>query len=41
MPQPVIFPASAVADGLLYCFGGANVDHGSGTIYNNLQIYQP
>jgi len=41
MPQAVISPGSAVANGQLYCFGGSNVDHGTGTIYNNVQIYQP
>lgn len=41
IPQSTIFPAAAVANGQLYCFGGSNVDHGTGTVYNNVQIYQP
>ena len=42
MPQAVISPGSAVAGGLLYCFGGSNSGiTSSSTIYNNLQIYQP
>ena len=41
MLQAVISPGSAVANGQLYCFGGSNVDHGTGTVYNSVQIYQP
>ena len=41
MPQAVMFTGSTVANGLLYCFGGSNINTGRGTIYNNVQIYQP
>ena len=42
MPQAVISPGSAVSGGLLYCFGGSNTGvAGSGTVYNNVQVYQP
>ena len=42
MPQAVVGPGSAVAGGLLYCFGGSSngVVFG-GTVYNNVQIYRP
>jgi len=42
MPQAVIFPGSAEVGGRLYCFGGSST--GSvflGSIYDNVQIYQP
>jgi len=42
IPQAVIAPGSAVVGGLLYCFGGSN--NGTplaGTVFNNVQIYQP
>ncbi len=42
MPLGVIGPASAVHNGKLYCIGGSN--NGGlfqGTVYNNVQIYQP
>ena len=42
MPQAVIAPGSAVSGGLLYCFGGSSTGVAvSGTVYNNVQIYQP
>jgi uncharacterized repeat protein (TIGR03803 family) len=42
MPQAVIAPGSAVANGLLYCVGGSSSGvQLEGTVYNNLQIYQP
>jgi uncharacterized repeat protein (TIGR03803 family) len=42
MLQAVIAPGSAVGNGLLYCFGGSDSGTAlSGTVYNNLQIYQP
>ncbi len=42
MPQAVISPGSAVSGGVLYCFGGSSTGVvGSGTVYNNVQIYQP
>ena len=42
MPQAVVGPGSAVSGGLLYCFGGANTPTPlTGTVYNNVQIYQP
>ena len=39
MPQALISPGSAVANGLLYCFGGSNSNQG--TVYNKVHIYQP
>jgi len=42
MPLAVIGPGSAEVNNLLYCFGGSN--NGGlfqGTVYNNVQIYQP
>jgi uncharacterized repeat protein (TIGR03803 family) len=42
MPQAVVGPGSAVSGGLLYCFGGSNTPTPlAGTVYNNVQIYQP
>jgi uncharacterized repeat protein (TIGR03803 family) len=42
MPQAVIAPGSTVANGLLYCVGGSSSGvQLEGTVYNNLQIYQP
>jgi uncharacterized repeat protein (TIGR03803 family) len=42
MPQATIAPGSAVSGGLLYCFGGSSTGVAlSGTVYNNVQIYQP
>src|SRR5450755_2310709 len=42
VPQAVIAPGSALAGGLLYCFGGSNTGVAfSGSVYNNVQIYQP
>ncbi len=42
MPQAVISPGSAVNGGLLYCFGGSSSGvAGQGSVYNNVQIYQP
>lgn len=42
MPLAVIGPGSAEVNNLLYCFGGSN--NGGlfqGTVYHNVQIYQP
>ena len=39
IPQPVMFPFSAVYKGKLYCIGGSAVWTGSAV--NNVQIYQP
>jgi uncharacterized repeat protein (TIGR03803 family) len=42
IPQAVVAPGSAEVGGLLYCFGGSN--NGTplaGTVFNNVQIYQP
>ena len=39
VPQAIIFPASAVYKGQLYCIGGWAA--WGGPIINNLQIYQP
>jgi uncharacterized repeat protein (TIGR03803 family) len=42
LPLAVIGPGSAEVNNLLYCFGGSN--NGGlfqGTVYNNVQIYQP
>jgi uncharacterized repeat protein (TIGR03803 family) len=42
IPQAVVGPGGAEVNGLLYCVGGSN--NGGlfqGTVYNNLQIYQP
>jgi len=42
MPQATIAPGSAVTGGLLYCIGGSSSGQiGQGTLYNNVQIYQP
>ena len=42
IPQAVIAPGSTVDGGLLYCFGGSNTGVATqGTVYNNVQIYQP
>jgi hypothetical protein len=42
MPQSVIAPGSAVSGGLLYCISGSSSDlYGQGTLYNNVQVYQP
>jgi N-acetylneuraminic acid mutarotase len=50
MPQAVLGPGSGivnivtngVANNMLYCFGGSNDGRlGQGTVYNNVQIYQP
>jgi hypothetical protein len=39
VPQSVLFPASAVYKGQLYCIGGwASF---GGPVINNVQIYQP
>ena len=39
IPQGTIYPASAVVNGQLYCFGGEAVINS--TAINNTQIYQP
>jgi N-acetylneuraminic acid mutarotase len=39
IPQGTMFPASVVANGQLYCFGGWAVVNS--TAVNNVQIYQP
>jgi len=42
IPQAVVAPGSAVFDKVLFCFGGSN--NGTpfeGTVYDNVQIYQP
>jgi uncharacterized repeat protein (TIGR03803 family) len=39
IPQGTIYPASAVANGQLYCFGGSAVVNQKAV--NNVQIYQP
>jgi uncharacterized repeat protein (TIGR03803 family) len=42
MPQAVVAPGSAVDSGLLYCFGGSSTGVAlEGSVYNNVQIYQP
>jgi uncharacterized repeat protein (TIGR03803 family) len=42
MPQSVIAPGSAVSGGLLYCISGSSSDlYGQGTLYKNVQAYQP
>jgi hypothetical protein len=42
MPLAVVGPGSAEVNNLLYCFGGSNNGVlGQGTVYNNVQIYQP
>jgi hypothetical protein len=42
MPLAVVGPGSAEMNNLLYCFGGSNNGVlGQGTVYNNVQIYQP
>jgi hypothetical protein len=42
MPQAVIAPGSAVANGQLYCFGGSSTGVAlTGSVYSNVQIYQP
>jgi hypothetical protein len=42
LPQAVIAPGSALAGGQLYCFGGSTTGVAfSGSVYNNVQIYQP
>lgn len=41
-PQSTTDPGAAVSGGQLYCFGGSSVALAfSGTIYNNVQVYQP
>jgi hypothetical protein len=41
-PQAVINASPAVANSRLYCFGGTNDGRlFVGSIYNNVQIYQP
>ena len=42
MPQPVDAAGAAVSKGLLYCFGGgsSNVQF-QGSVFSNVQIYQP
>jgi N-acetylneuraminic acid mutarotase len=39
VPQSVMFPASAVYKGQLYCFGGWSAN--GGPVIDNVQIYQP
>ena len=39
IPQGTMFPASAVANGQLYCLGGWAAING--TVIDNVQIYQP
>ena len=42
LPQATIAPGSAVAGGQLYCISGSSSGGiGQGTLYNNVQIYQP
>lgn len=42
MPQPVIGPGSADVGSRLYCFGGSDIGVlFAGTVYDNVQIYQP
>jgi uncharacterized repeat protein (TIGR03803 family) len=42
MPQAVVAPGSAVANGQLYCFGGSSTGVAfTGSVYSNVQIYQP
>lgn len=42
IPQAVIAAGSAIANGLLYCFGGSSSGIAlEGTVYNNVQVYQP
>jgi uncharacterized repeat protein (TIGR03803 family) len=42
LPHAVVFPASVVANGQLYCFGGNSTGIAfQGPIYNYVQIYQP
>jgi uncharacterized repeat protein (TIGR03803 family) len=42
MSQPATDPGSAVYKGQLFCFGGSSYGIAfQGTIYNNVQIYQP
>jgi uncharacterized repeat protein (TIGR03803 family) len=41
-PVAAVAPGSAVANGLLYCISGSSSSAlGQGTLYNNVQIYQP
>jgi N-acetylneuraminic acid mutarotase len=40
MPQATQYPASAVYQGRLYCFGGGQT-YPQGPVYNVVQIYQP
>jgi len=38
----VIAPGSTAVNGLLYCFGGSSTGTAlEGTVYDNVQIYQP
>jgi N-acetylneuraminic acid mutarotase len=42
IPQAVAAAGSAIYDGLLYCFGGSSKNSiPPGTVYNDVQIYQP
>ena len=42
MPQAVTDAGPAVYSGQLFCFGGASFANAfRGTVYNNVQIYQP
>jgi len=42
MPQAVVAPGSAVYKSVLYCFGGGSFGtQFEGSVYNNVQIYQP
>lgn len=42
IPQAVIAAGSAIANGLLYCFGGSSSGIAlEGTVYNNVLVYQP
>jgi hypothetical protein len=42
MPQAVTDAGSAVYKNVLYCFGGGNFStQFVGTVFNNVQIYQP
>jgi hypothetical protein len=43
-PQPQSGAAAATANGLLYCFGGANAGfpfQSGVTFYSNVQVYTP
>ena len=42
MPLAVVGSGSVEVNNLLYCFGGSNNGVlGEGTVYDNVQIYQP